>query len=223
MNEPIRLAIVDDDEFFRGALKGYIKQYPDLKVVIEAPNGKKLIDDIEKEEQELDVILMDLEMPVMDGTATTQYLSLNYPNIKILILTIHNDEGISNHLIKNGANGFLSKESEMDKVVDAIRIIYKYKYYFTDWDLKKIVATKKSKYKATLINRIKISKRELEVINLIFAGYTNKEISTKLFISSRTVEAHRDKVLQKTNSRNIAQFALYAMQHNLIHIPNEKR
>jgi two-component system response regulator DegU len=146
MNKIIKLALVDDDAFFVEVLRGYIQPYKDVKIAIEASNGRQLINILEKKKQKLDVILLDLDMPDMDGMETIQYLTVNYPHIKILILTVHDDDAIFNYLIKNGANGFLSKESDMNKVIDAIRIVYKYKY-FTDWDLKKTVAPKKSKYK----------------------------------------------------------------------------
>jgi two-component system response regulator DegU len=221
MDKVIKLAVVEDDDFYRANIAGHLQSYKDLKIIINVSNGKQLIHTLEEKEEKPNVILMDYEMPVMDGTATTQYLSANYPDIKILILTVHNDEGISNHLIKNGANGFLLKENGLDKVVDAIRIVHKHTYYFSGWDLKKIIATKK--IKTVSQTKITFSEREIDVIRLMFEGYTNKEISTKLFLSTRTIETHKERLFQKTNSRNIAQFTFYLVQHNLIDITNGKR
>lgn len=222
MSEIIKLALVDDDAFFVEVMKGHIKRYKDMEILIYASNGRQFIDTVETNKLKLDVVLLDLDMPDIDGMETMQYLTINHPNTKILIHTVHDDDAIFSYLIKNGAHGFLSKESDIDKVIDAIRIVYKYKY-FADWDLKKTVASKKTNAKKTDNNKVHFSSRQIEIISLLFAGYTNKEISTKLFLSTRTVEDHRKNVLEKTNSRNIAQFALYVIQHNLIDLNDEKK
>jgi DNA-binding NarL/FixJ family response regulator len=217
MNELIKLAIVDDDAVFREILSVVFKRIENIEVVLALSNGKELADALASEKQKPDVVLLDLEMPVMDGIETTEYLAVHYPDIKILILTVHNnDKKISNYLIRKGANGFLMKNGSVDSIVKAINIVHEYEYYFVGIDLKKVVDLKKIKNKVNSIPPVKFSKRELEVIKLLFQGYTNKEISTKLHISTRTVEVHRVKVLKKTNSRNIAHFATYAMQNEVI-------
>jgi len=223
MNELIKLAIVDDDVVFRSVFSIFLRKIENVEVVLNFSNGKELITALASEKRKPDVILLDLQMPVMDGIETTEYLDKHYPDIKILILTVHNDEKISNYLIEKGANGFLKKDGDMNKIMKAINSVYECKYYFEDWDLKKIVNLNKIKNKVKSKSKIKFSKRELEIIKLLFQGYTNKEISTKLHISTRTVEVHRDKVLKKTNSRNIAHFATFAIQNELFDFTNEKK
>lgn len=216
MQHLIKLAVVDDSLFYRQALIKSLEKNKDLKIIIEALNGKDLINAIEHKKLEPDIILLDLEMPVMDGVKTTEYLSRHHPDIKILILTQHNDEGISQELIKKGANGFLFKKNGLEKIVDAIYSVAKYQYYFAGWNLQKIVTAKNNVRKRLYKNKVQFSKRELEIMELICQQYTNKEISDKLYISTRTVDGHRDKLLQKTNSYNSVGLAMYAMQNGLI-------
>src|ERR1700752_3684015 len=116
MNKKIKLALVDDNEFFRQGLTEIIHSVKDFKVVIEVSNGKELIKAIRKEKP--NVVLLDLKMPVMDGLKTTEYLSKNHSDIKILILTVSSDDSILHHLIEKGANGFLKKGSDMEKIAD---------------------------------------------------------------------------------------------------------
>ncbi len=223
MDKVIKLAIVDDDDISKRIIGIHLKNAKNIKIILEASNGKELQDALALKKQKPDVILMDLEMPVMDGIETTEYLDKQYPDIKILILTVHDDEKISNHLIEKGANGFLTKHADMNILVKAITTVYESGYYFEGWDLKKIVNLKKIRNKVNSKSKVIFSKRELEIIKLLLQGYTNKEISTKLNISTRTVEVHRDNVLKKTNSRNIAHFAVYAVQHGLIDFNDEKK
>ncbi len=211
MDKVIKLAIVDDSDFFRKGLVSLLQANNNFQIIIESSNGQELIDVLKSGKHEPDIILLDLEMPVMGGTEAAQYLSKHYPKIKILVLTIHNEESIVRNLITK-VNGFLAKDKSIDKVIDAVNVVHQHDFYFAGLDFKKIMADKKP----ASVSEIDFTKRELEVFKLICQQYTNKKISDKLFISIRTVHGHRTKILKKTKTRNAAELILYAMKHNLI-------
>jgi DNA-binding NarL/FixJ family response regulator len=210
----IKLAIVDDDELYKQVLKSYIKQCDDINITIDAANGKELINLLPKKKPEL--ILLDLEMPVMNGIETLEYLAKQYPDIKVLIFTIHNDDGLFNYLIEKGANSFLPKDIGIPKIIEAIYAVNKVGYYFANIDLKKIIVAKKNINLNLLPSKISFSKRQIEIIQLICQQYTNKEISQKLFISQRTVDGHRTNLLQKAGVKNTVGLILFAIKNNLI-------
>lgn len=211
----IKLAVVDDQLLFRRGIISLIKEFEEIEVVIEAGNGKELIEAIKKRKPH--IVLLDLQMPVMDGIETTAYLSEKYPDIKILILTMHDDDEFILHLIEKGANGFLLKNNSIDIVIDAIYSIVENGYYFNDriskTMIKGLVRSKKIK---PVFQSVSLSDREIEVIILICKEYTNKEISERLCISIRTVENHRDKILEKTGARNTAGIVMFALKNNLL-------
>ncbi len=214
MKKPIKLAVVDDQQLFRQGLLSLIREYGEFEVIIEASNGKEFIEEMKKEKP--DVVLLDVEMPVMDGSAVTEYLNKKHPNIKIIILTMHDDEELVLYLAKQGAHGFLLKDSDIDTVADAIFQVMEGKRHFE----KKIAGlllqgVVKSKKKADVID-VHFSDKEIMVLKLICKEYTNKEISEKLALSQRTIEGYRESLLQKTASRNTAGIVMYAMKHNLL-------
>ena len=211
MNKPIRLAIVDDSSFFRRAIINLIQADGNLKITIECSNGKEAITSIKSAKHKPDIVILDLEMPVMDGVKTAEYLSKYYPKIKILILTVYFDYVIIRHLI-NKVRGFLDKEKNTDSVIDAINVIYKHDFYFKGLDFKKIVTDKPS----VSAPNVSFTKRELEVIKLISQQYSNKKISAKLFISVRTVHEHRKNLYKKTGSKDASELAVYAVKYFLI-------
>ena len=123
-----KIAVTDDHRLFREGIISLIKEYNDFRVIIEAGNGQELIDKIVNEEEEPDVVLLDLEMPVLDGIKTTEYLRKNYPHIKILILTMHDDDEFILHLLEKGVSGFLVKDAAIETVIEAIYSIINNEY-----------------------------------------------------------------------------------------------
>jgi DNA-binding NarL/FixJ family response regulator len=215
MENTIKLAIVDDDNLFRSVLAALIKPHKGIEIIMSLINGQELINALPN--QTPDIVILDLEMPVMDGIKTTDFLCEKYPDIKILILTGHTNEELFNYLIRKGVNGFLPKKNNFAIIIEAIYSIEKNGYYFANLDLKKITAAKKiKKTKPISLNEVIFSTREIEVLQLICQQHTNKEISEKLFISARTVDGHRNKLLQKANVRNSVGLVVFAVKNNLI-------
>lgn len=215
MERQIKLAVVDDQHLFRKGLISLIGEFDELQVVAEASNGSELLDQVRINKP--DVVLLDLEMPIMDGIETTVNLNKKYPDIKVLILTMHNDEEIILHLIEKGAHGFLLKDNSIETIVDAIYAVTESGYYFNDHISKVMVKglMKSQKIKPGFLDA-GLSEREIEVVKLICKEYTNREIADKLFISVRTVDGHREKILQKTKAKNTAGIVMYAVKHNLL-------
>jgi two-component system, NarL family, response regulator DegU len=215
MKKLIKLAVVDDQHLFRKGLISLIKEFDELDIVIEASNGNELIEKLKTKRPT--VVLLDLEMPGMDGIETTEFLKRKYPEIKVLILTMHNEEEIILHLIEKGAHGFLLKDHPIETLVDAIYAVIENGYYFNDHISKVMVKglLRTQKIKPSF-NEVRLSEREIEVIRLICKEYTNKEIAEKLFISVRTVDGHREKILQKTKAKNTVGIVMYAVKNNLL-------
>ena len=212
----IKIAVVDDQKLFRQGMISMLEEFDELKVIIEAENGQELLNELRKEEP--DVILLDLEMPVMDGIVATDFVRTKYPGIKIVILTSHDDDAFITHLVEKGANGFLLKDSNIDTVVDAIYDAVETGFHFSERVSKAMVKglVKHNRVIPNFNNDAQLTKKEIEVIQLICKERTTREISELLNISYRTVEGHRESILQKTGARNLAGIVMFAVRNNLI-------
>jgi len=217
----IQLAIVDDQVLFLKGLKLILNTFEHMEIVIEAYNGKELLQAMETTMP--DVVLMDLEMPVMNGMEATQIIKEKYPKVKVILLTMHDDERLINHIMKNGANGYLLKNEEPDVLREAIESVIKKDYYFNDYVSKALLKASSPlkgalKSQLDLSVRLGLTRRELEVLNLICQQFTTAEIAKKLFISKRTVEGHRKNLLDKTDVRNTAGLVIFAIRHQLVNL-----
>lgn len=211
----IKLAVIDDQLLFRKGLIALLKDYEELDVIIEASNGKELLEQLKK--TKVDVVITDLEMPVMDGIELTENVHNKYPDIKILALTMHNEDSFVIHLIEKGANGFLLKDYDIELIIDAIYAVIENGYYFNDRVSKAMVkGLVKSNKILPKFNCIQLTPREITVVDLICKEFTNKEISNKLFVSPRTIDGHRERIMQKIGAKNVVGIIMYAMKNNLI-------
>lgn len=215
MAVPYKLAVVDDQQLFRKGLVSLLSEFDELKIMIEASNGKEFIDQLNGKKP--DVVFLDLEMPEMNGIETTEFLRSKYPEIKILILTLHNEEEIILHLIEKGAHGFLLKDDPLDSLVDAVYSVMDTGYYFNDRVSKAMVqGLVKTNKIAPKFNTAELSEREIQIIKLICQELTNREIAERLKLSSRTVDGHRENILHKTKAKNVVGVVMYAMKNGLI-------
>ena len=215
MSEIIKLAIVDDHFLFRKGLLALLQHTSDFEVIIEAANGKELIDQLNDKQPH--VVLLDIQMPVMDGIKTTDFLRENFPNIKIVILSMHSEDLLILDLIERGANGYLKKNERIEKVIYTINSVMKNESYFEEeislMMAKKIADSKKKELKK---KNEALSEREVEIIKFICEELSNKEIADKLFLSHRTIDNYREKLMQKIGAKNTAGVVLYALKNNLI-------
>lgn len=209
----IRIFLADDHGIIRDGIKLMLNKSPELEIIAEANNGQEVLDFLLDHPKAIDVILMDINMPVLNGIETTQKVTQNYPNINILGLTMHVEETYISNMLKAGALGYILKESNKDELIEAIKSVAQGKKYYSN------------EVSVTLINSLMtedkdkdkdLSERELEILSLIASGNTNKEIGEKLFISGRTVETHRRNILNKLEVKNTAEMIKYAIQNKLV-------
>ncbi len=215
----ITIAIADDQMLFRRGMAAIINSFEDMTVVCETDNGRKLLTFLETTTQKTDVILMDLSMPELNGIDTMKIIHEKYPDQKVIILSIHNEEKFVVHLIELGANAYLFKNAEPEDVENAIRGVVEKGFYFSEslmMTFQKRLSNKKTHVSVHDNIPITLTIREIEVMNLICQELTAQEIASKLFISVRTVDGHRNNLLEKTGARNTAGLVIFAIKNNLV-------
>jgi len=214
----IKVAIADDHKIFRSGVINTLIPYENINVVFEAEDGEHLLQHLEQ--QVPDVILMDLKMPNMDGIAATIKVKEKYPLVKIIILTMYEDDNFIVHLIEHGANAYLLKNAEPEEIYEAICTTHDKGFYFNENVnlalLKKVLHKNKQQIKPTLSNEIQLNEREVEVLRMICNERTTQEISEEIYLSPRTVEGIRQKLLEKINVKNSVGLVLYAFRNGII-------
>lgn len=207
----IRLALADDQLLFRRGLVMLLRDMEGVQVVFECGNGEELLTGMR--DNPIDIVLLDLEMPVMDGIQTLGHLRKEYPEVKVIVLSTHNKEQFIAQAMDSGAAGYMLKSADTDEIESAIRSVRESGYYYSDRVSHVMLhgLVKRQKVKPTFYEVDPLSDRELEVLRAICQGLTNTEIAGKLFISPRTVEGHRNNMLLKTGAKNTAGLVVYAM------------
>ncbi|MET0394828.1 MAG: response regulator transcription factor [Chitinophagaceae bacterium] len=215
---PIRIALIDDQKLFRQSLATLMVNTPGLELVTEAENGRDFLARLQSLPEPPHVVLMDMQMPEMDGIELNAVLHRQFPQIRIIVLSVHANERLIARMIEAGANGYLVKNCDKEELITAIQTVYKSGFYINNAVLKAIqdAALQKNKpLKNVNALAIELSAREKEVLELICREYSNAEIAEKLFISVRTAEGHRNNLLAKTGCRNTAGLVLFAVKHHL--------
>lgn len=215
--ETIRVIIVDDHTLFSNGLRLLLDGYQNIKVVAEAASGKEFLLQLNKPELMPDVVLMDINMPEMNGIEATQKALETNPCLKMIALSMYGDEEYYYKMIDAGAKGFILKDSEITEVVKAIQSVYAGGTFFSQDLLYNVVRNMKSVTKSQH-QVAQVSDRELEVLEQICRGLNNQEIADLLFISKRTVDKHRASLLSKTNSKNTANLVMYAIENKLVNL-----
>lgn len=218
MND-IKIALVDDHSLFRSGIKAIFNDEPHMEIIIEASNGAVFLESLKNTVVKPDVVLLDIRMPEMNGYETAEYLLENYPEIKIIALTMHQEERHIIRMIELGVNGYLMKNASPEDVIDSIRYVMEQDYYFgtkITMIMRKVMMYKGRYNGGNPI--LELTEREIEVLELICKEYTAKEIGEKLFISYRTVEGHRKKLLAKLNVKNTAGLVVYALKNEIVKI-----
>ncbi|NGP75349.1 response regulator transcription factor [Balneolaceae bacterium YR4-1] len=213
--EKIKIAIVDDHEIVRDGIIAMLEDYEHIYVTGQAKCGEEVLSLCEEKSGEIDLIIMDLNMGEMGGIEATKRVKEQYPGIKILALTMMKDEEKIREMTQAGASGYILKNSGMEELVKAIEQVMKGEIYYSDEAVYSIITGKKEPNKDEPLET-DLTARELEVLEYICKEYTNAEIADKLYLSVRTVDAHRRNLLQKTGARNTAGLVRFAMKHNLL-------
>ncbi|MBP9102857.1 MAG: response regulator transcription factor [Chitinophagaceae bacterium] len=212
----IKIAIADDYKIYRDGLKVALSTDENLKVIFEADNGEELMKGLETISP--DVIIMDLKMPIMDGMEATKEVRKKYPSIKVLVVTMYDDDKFIIHLMENGANGYLLKNTEPDEIRKSIYSVHENGYYFNDIVnkalLKKLVL--KNNLKPSFNQNVELTEREVEVLKLICEEKTAAEIAKDIFLSPRSVEGIRQRLIEKVGVRNTAGLVMFAVKNNMV-------
>ena len=221
MNEPkIKVGIVEDQLLFREGIKAILTNGGDFDIVFESSDGFSVLSKLEQAPAVPDVMLVDLSLPAMDGIEfsgldLTLSLVETYPQMKILVLSIHKDENFIIELVKNGAHGYLVKDCDPSELFDAIRAVHSKGSYINARALQAIQSSMARKVKPKSL-AVQLSDREQEVLELVCQQYTAEEIAKKLFLSVKTVNGHRNNLLLKTGSRNVTGLVVYAVKNKLV-------
>ncbi|VXB05888.1 DNA-binding response regulator [Flavobacterium sp. 9AF] len=217
----MKVAIVDDHQLFRKSLAHLLNSFDDIDVVFQANNGKEFLNCIDQ--IQIDLVLLDIQMPEMDGFQTCRVLRDKYPNIYILIISQLTTKESIHRVMELGAHGFFTKNSDPDQLQNAIVSIKENGYYFGNelgsiirevmlWEKKNSMNVEED----LEIDENCLTTREIEIIKLVSNGRSSKEISEILNINVRTVETHRKHIMEKTNSKNFIGVVVFALKHQLI-------
>lgn len=212
----IRIGLADDEELFRKGIAFILEREPDFEVVFEAENGQKLLDTLADMDELPDVVLTDLKMPMINGIEATKAVLKKYPEVKVIALTSYNTRGFIANMVDIGAAAFLVKNSTPKTVKHTVREVVSRGFYYNYQVMQIIQDELQGGQHRTVIDADELTSREKEVLQLICDQLTTQEIAERLFISPRTVEGHRNNLLQKTNSKNVAGLVLFAIRHNLV-------
>ena len=214
----IHIAILDDHQIVIDGLKLLLENEATLKVVVEDTNGFELLKKLEKNDFKVDIILVDLMMPIISGYEAAMMIHQQFPEIKIIILSMNNDAKTIYDLVEHAdIKGFLPKSVNKTEMITVIKKVQEGGLYFSDDLLDALETYQKNKNEK---EDISLSEREVEVIQLISKGLTNKEIAAQLFLSEFTVSTHRKNIFRKTDTHNVASLlALATKLHLLPKIP----
>lgn len=215
----LRIAIVEDHLLIRKSMKMLINSFEGMEVVIDAGNGQTFLDEVAT--CSIDIVLLDIQMPVMNGYEACKHLLQWHSDVKVLVVSQFTTKQSIHRIMTIGAHGYFTKNSAPEELEAAIRSLYTHGYYFGSelgsvlreailWDKKNVVE------KVNLNH--KLSDRELEIIGLMCKEMSSEEIGTQLFISGRSVEAHRRNIMEKTSSQNVIGIILYVLKRKLINL-----
>lgn len=216
----IQLFVVDDHPIFVDGIVNLLKDTPGFEIIGTASNGQEFLDKIKSRQP--DIVLMDINMPVMDGIEATKELKLHYPKVKVIALTMFNDIRFIKDLLETGAKGYVLKNISREDLIKAIHTVSEGKPFLDFTVQEKVIssmsATDEDEFDEKEADAMvqNITSRELEILQLIALGLTSQDISQKLFISKNTVETHRKNLLAKLNVKNTASLLKFAYKKGLV-------
>ncbi len=218
IQEPIKVIICDDHVLYRAGVKTALSSKKDLKVIAEADNGVHLLNLIKSLPP--DVILLDIQMPIMDGIAALPEIKKICPNTKIIMLTMVDDNSMITKLMELGANSYLSKTSDSEVIYEAIKTCFEQEYYFNSLTNQALLSNLKQRNVAAphqmAVQDVHLNDKETTILRLMCEEKSTKEIADMVDLSPRTVEAIRDKLKVKTGSKTTAGLIMYAVKHKII-------
>jgi len=217
---PINIVVVDDHQLIINGLVSLVEEEKDIRFCGGANTWVQAKEILSQDK--IDVALVDINMPGMSGVEMTREIKSLYPDVQILALTMHEDFAMIQKMFSAGASGYILKRTNLEEVVDAIRIVYeKGKYLGRDVQEILLEGIKVQESPSQATNEVSLSSREQEVLALLAQEYSNEEIAERLFISERTVESHRRNIFIKTKTKSVIGLIKHAIKNNLISQENE--
>ena len=213
--KPLKILLVDDHKMIRDGLKSYLEDDDRFEIVSEAANGKDALSQLQN--IDADIVLTDIMMPEMDGISLCKEITQTFPGKKVIALTMMGERQYIKQMLNNGASGYILKDCSEDEIKAAIMSVSEgrphYSQEVTEIIMDDLRGVKKPK--SNVVMEMPLSDREKEVLHLIIKEHSNQEIADKLFISPRTVDAHKRNLLEKTGAKNVAGLVLYAIERKL--------
>ena len=214
----IQIAIAEDHHIVRKGICELVNSFEGMEIIFEAENGQDLLDQIVASSQEPNLVLVDLEMPVLNGHETIKLLKKNHPDIHIIVLTMYESKQFIIHALQLGAQAYILKDDAPEDLKQAIEGVLENGHYFTDKVSKVMMDNIAGAIKIKPPLHDKLSPREMEVLKLIGKGLSSKEIGDKLFIAPKTVDGHKENLRQKLNAKNVTTLIINAIRNGLIDI-----
>lgn len=215
----IKIVIIEDLPLILEGIKVLINQIDDFEVVAEFANGQQFIDELPN--ISMDIVLCDIDMPVLDGIATTRIAISQYPDLKIIALSMHNDSKYYYEMITAGAKGFVLKQASVTELASAIREVNNGGSFFSKELLHGVILGMQN-IEQELIeekkHRMNISERESKILHLVCKGFTNKQLADNLFVSVKTIESNKAQLMKKTGATNTAGLIIWAIRNNIVKI-----
>lgn len=216
--DPIKVLIADDHVLYRAGVKTALSTKKDVKVIAEADNGMHLLNMLKMIQP--DVILLDIQMPVMDGIGALPEIKKNWPHIKVIMLTMMDDHSMITKLMELGANSYLSKTSDSEIIYEAIKTCFEQEYYFNSLTNKALLTNLKQRNNVVpqkfAPHEAQLNDKEMLILKLMCEEKSTKEIADLVDLSPRTVEAIRDKLKVKTGAKSTAGLIMYAVKNNIL-------
>ncbi|HVY75064.1 MAG TPA: response regulator transcription factor, partial [Puia sp.] len=214
-----KVIIADDHVLFRQGVKTALSVKKDVELIAEADNGMQLLNLLKH--MEPDVILLDIQMPIMDGITTLPEIRKLYPQVRVIILSMHNDHSMISKLMEIGANSYLTKNSDSENIYNAIKTCYEQEFYFNELTNKALLSGLRTRRTETAVPHVEanLTEKETTILKMMCEEKTTKEIADLVEISPRTVEAIRDKLKTKTGAKSMAGLVMYAVKNGIIEQP----
>lgn len=211
----IRVAIADDHALFRAGVKTSLSSRKDVQMVAEAENGMQLLNLLKHISP--DVVLLDIQMPIMDGLTTLPEIKRLYPDVKVIMLSMHNDHSVITRMMEIGANSYLTKDSDSEMIYQAIKTCYEQEFYFNDLTNKALLNGLRMKRPVEQeVPDVTLNDKEVTILKLMCEEKSTREIAAAVDLSPRTVEAIRDKLKTKTGAKSLAGLIMYAVKAGIV-------
>ncbi|HEY1039070.1 MAG TPA: response regulator transcription factor [Bacteroidia bacterium] len=215
MPKRITIAIAEDQTLVRKALISLLEENNQVRCIAEAGNGRELLDLLKT--QQPHIVLLDIDMPVMNGRQTLELIKKRFPGVKVIMLSIYNDQNYISEFMAMGANAYLPKNSDVEVLMEAIQTVKEKGIYISPAVSNALLnGLRQEKNINPLFDELSLTARETDILKIICEGKTNKEIAEQLHISASTVDFHRGNIYTKTKSKNVTDLVKYAIKNGII-------